>query len=196
MWIAATVAHYLARRRGLVVVAGRVARVAGGFVRDAPGESPRFREVDAGAGRRLDRASGVRAVRRVRPSRRGSSCPMSSRERKVVANARGPCQKPERFGQVGILQPLDPQRRGALRHLTACTAPAKWPYSFKTRSILISACMKRPPRPDPRRPACDPAGAESPAREDCAPRDMGPRPAGHTTGGLVRHRIPSWSSPG
>ena len=47
-WIAATVAHYLAAD-GIVVVAGRVARVAGGFVRDAPGESPRFREVDAGA---------------------------------------------------------------------------------------------------------------------------------------------------
>jgi hypothetical protein len=38
-----------ARRR--VVVAGRVALVAGGFVPDAPGGSPRFREVDAAAGR-------------------------------------------------------------------------------------------------------------------------------------------------
>ena len=53
MWIAATVAHYLAAD-GIVLAAGRVARVAGGFVRHAPGESPRFREGDAGVGRRLD----------------------------------------------------------------------------------------------------------------------------------------------
>ena len=46
-WIAATVAHYLAGD-GIVLDARRVARVAGGFVRDAPGKSPRFRKVDAG----------------------------------------------------------------------------------------------------------------------------------------------------
>ena len=58
MWIAATVAHYLAGD-GIVLVAGRVARAAGGFVRDAPGESPRFREVDAGVASR----AGVRSLR-------------------------------------------------------------------------------------------------------------------------------------
>ena len=84
-----------------IVVAGRVARAAGGFVRDAPGESPRFREVDAGAGRRLDPASGVRAVRRLRPWRRRSSCPMSSRERRVVGNGRGPRERPERSASSG-----------------------------------------------------------------------------------------------
>ena len=81
-----------------IVVAGRVARAAGGFVRDAPGESPRFREVDAGAGRRLDPASGVRAIRRLRQWRRRSSCPMGSRERRVVRNARSPRETPERVG--------------------------------------------------------------------------------------------------
>ena len=48
MWIAATVAHYLAAD-GDVVVAGRVARVAGGFVRHAPGRT--------GTGRRTSRTA-------------------------------------------------------------------------------------------------------------------------------------------
>jgi hypothetical protein len=62
------------------------------------GESPRSREVDAGAGRRLDPTSSVRAVRRHRPWRRRSSCPMSGRERRIVGNARGARERPERVG--------------------------------------------------------------------------------------------------
>ena len=58
MWIAAVVAHYLAGD-GAVLVAGRVARDTGGFVRHALGESRRFREGDAGVARRLNPGYGV-----------------------------------------------------------------------------------------------------------------------------------------
>jgi hypothetical protein len=53
MWIAAVVAHYQAGD-GLILAARRVDRVADGFVRHAPGESPEFREIDVGVARRLD----------------------------------------------------------------------------------------------------------------------------------------------
>ena len=48
MWIAAVVAHYLAGDGALTLLPSRVDRVAGGFIRDAPGESPRFAAVNAG----------------------------------------------------------------------------------------------------------------------------------------------------
>ena len=80
-WIAATVAHYLAQD-GLFLMPGRVARGAGGVVRDAPGESPRFRDVDAATGRPLDHASGVRAATAASAVIRRSSCPTGSRERR------------------------------------------------------------------------------------------------------------------
>ena len=93
-WIAATVAHYLAADgKSLLPVA-----LLGcwRFVRDAPGESPRFREVDAGAGRRLVPASCVRAVRRHRSWRRGSSCPMTCR-----TESRRQCMRSSRDARAG-----------------------------------------------------------------------------------------------
>ena len=58
MWIAAVVAHYLvADGKSLLPVA--LLGLAGGFVRDAPGESPRFREAGAGVARGSIPVSGV-----------------------------------------------------------------------------------------------------------------------------------------
>ena len=76
-WIAATVAHYLAADGNHCF--RRVLRAAGGFVRDAAGESPRSREVDAGVARQPTTRSGVPGRTAASALCRRSSCPMSSR---------------------------------------------------------------------------------------------------------------------
>ena len=57
MWIAATVAHYLAADGKSLLPVALLGMLAVSYV-TRPAESPRFREVDAGA--RLEPASGVR----------------------------------------------------------------------------------------------------------------------------------------